>query len=231
MRRLRVFAVPFLTFPVLVLAGCSNSGSGLGSLRSLPPAPPSPSPSPSASPSASAPPASPPPLSLPATPCTITTGLDTKGMTAYLKGLRSSDRPGPSDYSALFMTDSGVYLRLKDAQRPCAPVPAQLSHFRVDMTRATTSAGYKFTYTAIDSLTLGVGPADGMVRGSVPPPPSGCGGTLSVLSVGQAVTEDELPRQLRLPPDDSTLDWTLADIPADRVLDAVFKPPPGAKNC
>ncbi|WP_328298124.1 hypothetical protein OG389_10075 [Streptomyces sp. NBC_00435] len=233
MRRLRVFAVPFLTLPALVLAGCSGSGSGLGSLRSAPPSA-STSPSASASPSPSplpTPAPSPPPSPAPTTPCTVTAGLDTKGMTGYLKGLRSSERPAPSDSSALFMVDNGVWLGLRDSQRPCGPVPVKLSHFRVDMTKSSSSAGYKFTYAPIDTLTLAVGPGDGLVRGSVPPPPSGCGGTLSVLYVGQDLAQNELPEHLSLPGTDSTLDWTLVDVSADRVLDAVFKPPPGAKSC
>lgn len=241
MRRLRVFAVPFLTLPGLVLAGCSGSGSGLGSLRpalpsassSAPSAPstapltvPSPTPTPTPTP-----PPPPPPSPAPTTPCTVTTGLDTKGMTGYLKGLRSSERPAPSDTPALFMVDNGVWLSLRESQRPCEAVPVKLGHFRVDMTKSSSSAGYKFTYAPIDTLTLAVGPGDGLVRGSVPPPPSGCGGTLSVLYVGRELEESELPEHLNLPAKDSTLDWTLVEVSADRVLDAVFKPPPGAKSC
>ncbi|WP_330295911.1 hypothetical protein [Streptomyces sp. NBC_00503] len=232
MRRLRVLAVPFLTLPLLVVAGCAGSGTGLplGAGGASPSASvlstPSPSPTPTPSPTPS-----PVPAPVPTTPCTVTAGLDTKGLTGYLKGLRSSDRPAASDSSALFMVDSGVWLGLRNSQRPCEAVPVKLSHVRVEMTKSSSSAGYKFTYGPIDTRTLAVGPDDGLVRGSVPPAPSGCGGALSILYVGQELAESELPEHLSLPTTDSTLDWTLVDVSVDRVLDAVFKPPPGAKSC
>ncbi|MFB6809359.1 hypothetical protein [Streptomyces sp. NPDC056387] len=233
MRRLRLRATAVLSVSAFVLAGCSGAGPAAdirgGAARSKASASPSPSPSASASPPAS--PgviAAPAPAPVPTLPCTSTTGLDATALADYLKGLKSSDR---ADSQALFMVDDGLYLRLVKTQPPCEPVPVKLGFFRVDMTHSTDSAGYKFTYTPIRTLTLAVGPADGKVDGSLPPAPSGCGGILSVAYVGRDLGESDLPHSLRLPAKDSTLDWVLIDVERDGVLDAVFKPPSGARDC
>ncbi|WP_330328551.1 hypothetical protein OHS33_01555 [Streptomyces sp. NBC_00536] len=245
MRRLRVSVVPLLTAPVLALTACSGSGSGaglgLGPDRSVPPASASPSASASAVPSAAAPvPPGPGTLPVPVPSaalsprCTPTASLDTAALGAYIRGLRASDR-AQSSYSALFMVDTGVYLRLKDAVRPCEPLRLKLTHFRVHIAKATpgstTAAGFSFTYAPIETLTVSAGPGDGFAEGSKPPATEKCGGTLSVVYLGEEVTERELPSQLQFPKTDSTLDWTLADVSAERVLDAVFKPPPEARSC
>ncbi|MEU9799497.1 hypothetical protein [Streptomyces sp. NPDC051000] len=49
--------------------------------------------------------------------------------------------------------------------------------------------------------------------------------------VGDEITEDDLPDQLRLPGADSPIDWTLVVLPADRALDGVFQPPAGVGGC
>ncbi|MER6521491.1 hypothetical protein ACFWHQ_33795 [Streptomyces sp. NPDC060334] len=227
MRRLRVLVVAFLTVPALALAGCG----GHGSPRSLPSDPlvpstttssaaaPTPTPSPTPTPT---------PTPSPTPTCTVTSGMGPDEKADYLKALRSKDRP---DYSALFMTDTGVYLSLKDGKRPCEAVEVKISHFRVDMTRATSKPGYSHSYKPINTVVVKVGPRDGFAPGSVPPPPQGCGGTLSVLYVGDEITEDDLPDELRLPSADSSIDWTLVVLTADRALDGVFQPPAGVRDC
>ncbi|MFG2709643.1 hypothetical protein ACGFX2_03680 [Streptomyces goshikiensis] len=220
MRRLPGLIVPLLTVPVLALAGCG----GAGQVRTAPsasasPSPLSPSPDPAPSPS-------------PSSPrnrlCVPTTYMTTAGRLAYLKDLSDSAH-GASP--AFFMTDSGVYLLAKETQRPCEAVRFQLSWFRVEMTRAGSgsTARYSFTYAPIESTTLSAGPRDGRVVGSVPPPPKGCSGTLSVVYVGEEITEDDLPDGLNMP--SGSLDWTLVSLDADRALSAVFKPPAGASSC
>ncbi|MEW1634964.1 hypothetical protein AB0469_12900 [Streptomyces sp. NPDC093801] len=199
----------------------------MGASRSKAPASASASASPSPSPSAPGPSGVIPP-DAPALPCTATKGLDSSALADYLKGLKSSDR---SDSRALFMVDDGVYLRLVKTQPPCEAVPVRLGFFRVDMSRSADSAGYTFTYAPIRTLTIAVGPRDGKADGSVPPAPSGCGGVLSVSYVGRDLVESDLPHSLRLPGKDSTLDWVLADVERDGVLDAVFKPPAGFRDC
>ncbi|MCX4525368.1 MULTISPECIES: hypothetical protein [unclassified Streptomyces] len=228
MRRLRGLIVPFLTLPVLALAGCG----GAGQVRTAPSAPASPSPvSPSPDPApASSPPPAPSPGSTRNRLCVPTTGMTTADRLAYFKDLSDSDH-GASP--AFFMTDSGVYLLAKETQRPCEAVRFQLSWFRVEMTRAGagSTARYSFTYAPIESTTLSAGPRDGRVVGSVPPPPKGCSGTLSVVYVGEEITEEDLPEGLNMPSASSTLDWTLVELDAERVLSAVFKPPAGASSC
>lgn len=223
MRRLRVLVVPFLTVPALVLAGCG----GQGSPRSLPSDPLVPGPATSSA-AAPTPTPTPTPTPSPTPTCTVTSGMGPDEKAAYLKALRSKDRP---DYSALFMTDTGVYLSLKDGKRPCEAVEVKVGHFRVDMTRATSKPGYSYSYKPINTVIVKVGPRDGLAPGSVPPPPEGCGGTLSVLYVGDEITEDDLPDGLRLPSADSSIDWTLVVLSADRALDGVFQPPAGVRNC
>ncbi|KIF03400.1 hypothetical protein PL81_24470 [Streptomyces sp. RSD-27] len=229
MRRSRLPAAVCLSLSALVLSACSGAGPGAdigaGAARSKAPASPSPSPSASSpAPSGVIPSADP----APSLPCTSTKGLDAPALTDYLKGLKSSDR---TDSRALFMVDDGLYLRLVKTQPPCEPVPVKLGFFRVDMTRSADSAGYAFTYAPIRTTTVSVGPSDGKVDGSLPPAPSGCGGVLSVSYVGRDLVESDLPHSLRLPGKDSTLDWVLIDVGRDGVLDAVFKPPPGARDC
>ncbi|MFI5979979.1 hypothetical protein ACIBEA_03775 [Streptomyces sp. NPDC051555] len=245
MPRLRAFAVPLLTAPLLALTACSGSGSdsgaglglGLGPDRATPSASASPSasapPTPSSSPSGPAPGTLPVPTGVASRPCTPIASLDAAGLGAYIKALRASDRT-TSSYSALFMVDTGVYLRLKDAQRPCEPIRVRLSHFRVHIAKATpgsSTGGFAFTYTPLETLTVSAGPGDGFAEGSKPPGTEKCGGTLSVSYLGDEVTPRELPSQLQFPKTDSTLDWTLADVSADRVLDAVFKPPADSGSC
>ncbi|MFD7029514.1 hypothetical protein ACFWAR_15895 [Streptomyces sp. NPDC059917] len=247
MPRLPASAALLLTVPLLALTACSGSGSdsgaglglGLGPDRAAPSASASPSASPSASapptPSASAPApgTAPVPTGAASRPCTPIAALDAAGLGAYIKALRASDRT-TSSYSALFMVDTGVYLRLKDAQRPCEPIRVRLSHFRVHIAKATpgsSTGGFSFTYTPLETLTVSAGPGDGFAEGSKPPATEKCGGTLSVSYLGDEVTARELPSQLQFPKTDSTLDWTLADVSADRVLDAVFKPPADAGSC
>lgn len=224
MRRLRLPAAVFLSLSALALAGCSGAGSGAdigaGASRSKAPS--------SASSSSPAPAPSDTPAPSPTAPCTATKGLDTAALAGYLKGLRSSDR---ADSEALFMVDTGMYLRLVKTQPPCEPVPTRIGFFRVDMAHSADSAGFKFTYAPIRAVTVAVGPRDGKVDGSTPPEPSGCGGVLSVAYLGRDLVESDLPRTLQLPSADSTLDWVIADVERDGVLDAVFKPPAGFRGC
>ncbi|GHD69213.1 hypothetical protein OHU17_26260 [Streptomyces goshikiensis] len=225
MRRLPGLIVPLLTVPLLALAGCGGGGQTRTAPPSVPasPSPLSPSPDPAPSPSPS-----PSPSSTRNGLCVPTMYMSTAGRLAYLKDLSDSSH-GASP--AFFMTDSGVYLLAKETQRPCEAVPFQLSWFRVEMTRAGSgsSARYSFTYAPIESTTLSAGPRDGRVVGSVPPPPKGCSGTLSVLYVGEEITEDDLPDGLNMP--GGSLDWSLVTLDADRALSAVFKPPAGASSC
>ncbi|MGW5347418.1 hypothetical protein ACWERJ_31665, partial [Streptomyces sp. NPDC004050] len=100
----------------------------------------------------------------------------------YLKHLKNSE---PGLPMAVFATDSGVHLFAEPTRRPCSPVPVRLGHFRVDVKRATSgSAQYSFRYAPIATLTVNVGPQDGMAPDSRPPGAQNCSGTLSVVYVG-----------------------------------------------
>ncbi|MEU8778805.1 hypothetical protein [Streptomyces sp. NPDC048606] len=242
MRRLPLLAAPLVALPVLLLTGCSDAVTGAdigaGPFPSATPSPTqSPSPSPSPSPSATQSQLVLPPTPLPswpvgartpATDCTPTSGLDAQGLTSYFKNLKSSDT---KDSPALFMVDDGVFFRLKDTRPPCESVPVKLSHFRVDMAHSKDSSGYTFTYKALRTLTLAVGPRDGKVDDSTPPATEHCAGVLSVIYEGQDLDQDDLPENLRLPAKDSTLDWTLVEVKREGALDAVFKPPADARSC
>ncbi|MEU5806943.1 hypothetical protein [Streptomyces sp. NPDC047718] len=147
----------------------------------------------------------------------------------YLKHLKNRE---PGLPMAVFATDSGVHLFAEPTRRPCSPVPVRLGHFRVDVKRATSgSAQYSFRYAPIATLTVNVGPQDGMAPDSRPPGAQNCSGTLSVVYVGTDITADELPDELSFRSGSTSLKWTSVDFTDERVLDTVFIPPPDAKSC
>ncbi|MDA5285788.1 hypothetical protein ACWGHM_17260 [Streptomyces sp. NPDC054904] len=245
MRRLPVSAVPFLAasllaVPLLAVTGCAGD-SPVGAEPSTsttyaPATPPASSPTPSPSPTP---------------PCVPTAGMDDAQRLAYLKDLKYDEIPS---MAALSLTDSGIRFTPDRARRPCEAVPVQVSHFRVDTTRyqeegkptpaplftlrplpgAPTQQRfrYSFSYEALSTVTVDVGPEEGGVPPSRPPATEKCAGTLSVVHIGKRITVEELPKEL-----DFSVDtrygtaWNSVDLSADRVLDAVFLPPPIPDLC
>ncbi|MFF3019673.1 hypothetical protein [Streptomyces sp. NPDC057939] len=249
MRRLPVSAVPFLTasllaVPLLAVTGCGGDplvrAEPSSSTTYAPATPPVSSPTPSPSPTP---------------PCVPTAGMDDAQRLGYLKNLKHEDRPQDP---ALFILDDGIMIFPADEDRSCEPVPVKVSHFWVETTRVRVEPSpastrptlppltgglgarptaepdrYAFEYAPINTVTVGVGPAEGFAHGgSEPPAAKKCSGTLSVVYVGEEITTADLPEELSFSSGGAvSLDWTSVDIDTDRALDAVFVPPTDPKSC
>ncbi|MFG2616872.1 hypothetical protein ACGFXC_04555 [Streptomyces sp. NPDC048507] len=226
---------------LLAVAGCSDGASPAAS-----PARPS-TPSTPAAPAASAAPATPPapapgPASAaPSAQCVDTGAMDQEKLTTYLARLKSSG--GSYGSKALKIDGDGLDFDPDPTERPCSAVQVTLSRFWVDITpgaavaapvpRPSSSRDQRFHYVPMDRPVLTVGPAEGIVDGSVPPQSSACRGSLSVVHTGAGLTEQDLPVDLEMPTSYTEAGRGAMDVKvtSDRVLAATFVPPSAPGGC
>ncbi|GGZ66147.1 hypothetical protein [Streptomyces subrutilus] len=239
MHRLRLFAAPLLVLPVLALQGCSGTGPA-GSAR------PGGSAS-AASSSTGAPGSSATPSATATYACVPIAGMGNGDRLAYLLNLRTSK---PDSGSGFFLSESGPFLDAHPSRRPCEAVPVRVTHFRVDLvgvprggpaptaaptlpTRRATPRGLDFSYTYVPlaAVTVNVGPDNGTAAGGASPKPTGCSGTLSVASIGEEITVQDLPDELDFTTGGRLSGYAKVHLAAARALDAIFIPPPDVATC
>ncbi|MFI5980055.1 hypothetical protein ACIBEA_04160 [Streptomyces sp. NPDC051555] len=164
--------------------------------------------------------------------------MDTGKLTSYLSRLKSTS--GSYGSKALKIDGSGLSFAPETTERPCAAVEVTLSRFWVDVSHGRTmpgrpspSPGKEFVYVFMDRPVLTVGPADGIVGGSVPPQSSACRGSLSVVHTGPDITESDLPNDLQIATSYTEAGRGALDVTvkAPRVLAATFVPPSTPGGC
>ncbi|MER5730673.1 hypothetical protein ABT084_20470 [Streptomyces sp. NPDC002138] len=235
---------------LLAVAGCSGGGvtasptaSRATGTASAPPTTPA-----APTPSAPAPgPAS--PSAAPSAQCVDTGAMDPDKLTVYLGRLKSSS--GSYGSRALKIDGSGLSFDPDPTERPCSAVKVTLSRFWVDITPAGRTPGLparpspppgqsarptppqKFQYALMDRPVLTVGPAAGIVDGSVPPQSSACRGSLSVVHTGADISEADLPADLQMPTSYTEAGRGAMDVKlkSDRALAATFVPPSAPSGC
>ncbi|MEV8533087.1 hypothetical protein [Streptomyces sp. NPDC051211] len=232
MRRLRGLAAPALAVALFGLAGCSDpapAAAGSPATRagtSSPPPTAIPSPPPTPTPT-------PTPTTVAPTPECVNTGaMDEGKLAGYLTRLKSSS--GSYGSRGLTIDDDGLRFRPDPTERPCSAVKVKLTRFWVDITRGRTSAErFAFDYKPIDSTAVPVGPADGTAAGSVPPDSEACRGSLSVVHLGPALTEEQLPYSLEMPTVFTPEGRGAMDVKvkADLSVAATFIPPTVPDGC
>ncbi len=244
----RRHVAPVAAGALLLLAGCSDDGSRPSSAdgparSSAAPAPSSPgtgtvtaspTPPPTATPTVTAAPA-------PVADCVDTSAFNPTRLRDYLV-----DLPGDtSGVKALHVDEYGVWFRPAVDHRACRALYVNVSQFWVTVTSNTstvrrtpgvgraTDADYLYEYEPIGTtavtLTLGVG----NVPGSAPPEPTACKGTLTVVHLGEAITDAELPDTLTFEPSLTGYGKGVSSITLkpDRVLAAGLVSPTGGTGC
>ncbi|WP_405363226.1 hypothetical protein OG535_37400 [Kitasatospora sp. NBC_00085] len=152
------------------------------------------------------------------------------GYLARLPGTARIIDPG------LFMRLDGLHLDTRTDERPCRPVAVTITRFSVRLAHTGTVPGsqFSFSYTPLDSVGVAVGPANGVAAGSVPPATSHCTGVLSVVHLGEAVREAELPAKFTMvtpnPPPTAPYDQNVT-VPGDRIVTAGLALPADAASC
>ncbi|MGW7100111.1 hypothetical protein [Streptomyces sp. NPDC054838] len=165
--------------------------------------------------------------------------MDQDKLTSYLGRLKSSS--GSYGSKALKIDGAGLDFAPDPTERPCSAVKVTLSRFWVDLTPGGTTSGLparpspdqKFRYVLMDRPVLTVGPADGIVPGSVPPQSSACRGSLSIVHTGPDITEADLPADLQMPTSYTEAGRGAMDVKvkSDRALAATFVPPSAPRGC
>ncbi|MFC9331634.1 hypothetical protein [Kitasatospora sp. NPDC057015] len=249
---------PVLAGAVLALAGCSGAGSGGTSADgtggpAATTAQSSPSPSPTAAPT---PTTSPTPR--PVADCTDTSAFTQQQLHDYLvklpsktgtlNGLHTSYDGVHFDPAFDHRACKALYVNvthfwvLVSGTAPAtfnpndwrSGIPGLSPRPRIPgLPTSTRTPGQQaeYTYEAISTtplaLTLGVG----LVVGTRPPEPEHCKGTLTVVHLGDAITDQELPETLRFEP--TTIDHgaSTVTVKADRALHATLVPPSSTTGC
>ncbi|MFD7033088.1 hypothetical protein ACFWAR_34200 [Streptomyces sp. NPDC059917] len=164
--------------------------------------------------------------------------MDTEKLTSYLSRLKSTS--GSYGSKALKIDGAGLSFAPEATERPCAAVKVTVSRFWVDVSHGATPPGRpspspraEFRYVFMDRPVLTVGPADGIVDGSVPPASAPCRGSLSVVHTGPDIEESDLPSDLQMPTSYTEAGRGAMDVKvkADRVLAATFVPPSTPTGC
>ncbi|MCX5213840.1 hypothetical protein OG689_32005 [Kitasatospora sp. NBC_00240] len=249
---------PLLACSLLALAGCSGSDPGHASAdagrsasASAQSPDPSPSPSPSPSPTVSH---TPPPVA----DCTDTAAFGQQQLHDYLAKL-PSDSGGlnglhtsydgvhynPSvDHrpcKTLYVNVTHFWVVVVGGGRPTfnpgdwstgiPGFPSRTPYPGVPTSTRTSSAEAEFTYKLISTTPLALTLGAGTVIGSRPPAPETCRGTLTVVHLGDPITDEELPDSLRF--EASTLDHgaSTVKVKADRAIDATLVPPSSRVGC
>ncbi|WP_411102933.1 hypothetical protein [Streptomyces sp. cmx-4-9] len=229
----RTAAATALGAALIALAGCSGGAEPAAAGKA---SPSTGSPPPATTP-APAPPA--PTSAQPAAPCVDTSGMGPQELGTYLARLKSGS--GSYGSKALKIDGDGLDFSPESSERPCAAVKLTLSRYWVDVDRSGASSGpprpspaaTEFRYVFLDRPVLTVGPADGIVEGSVPPQSAACRGSLSVVHTGADITEAELPGDLTMPTSFTSAGRGAMDVKvtAERVLAATFVPPSAPSGC
>ncbi|WP_371482626.1 hypothetical protein [Kitasatospora sp. NBC_00315] len=245
-------AVPALAGVLLTLAGCSSDGSRPASAdgpattaATAPTSAPTPTPTPTAA-ATTAP--APTTARSPVADCIDTSAFTTTQMHDYLTAL-----PGASSGLKGLRTDEyGVYFDPAVDHRSCRTLYVNVSHYWVLVTTDTsdttgttgttrrtpgtgrvTDTHYVYVYAPISTtavaLTLGVG----NVPGTAPPEPAACKGTLTVVHLGEAITDAELPATLSFEssPTGYGKGTSEVTVKADRALSAVLVSPTSRTGC
>ncbi|MGW6871984.1 hypothetical protein [Streptomyces xanthophaeus] len=239
--RLRGPVIASLGAALLAVAGCSGGAESAASRTASPSAsaasaPPATTPA-AAPPATSAPPA--PSSAAPSTECVDTSAMEPEKLGTYLTRLKSGS--GSYGSKALKIDGDGLSFEPEAVERPCAAVKVTLSRFWVDVARGGTTSGrarpsgdgHEFQYAFMDRPTLTVGPADGIVEGSVPPQSAACRGSLSVVHTGADITEADLPSDLKMPTSFTSAGRGAMDVKVgpERVIAATFVPPFAPSGC
>lgn len=88
-----------------------------------------------------------------------------------------------------------------------------------------------FTYKLINTTPLALTLGAGTVIGSGPPAPETCRGTLSVVHLGEPITDAELPDSLRFESSPIDRGASTVTVKADRAIDATLVPPSSRAGC
>ncbi|WP_406209649.1 hypothetical protein OH807_39185 [Kitasatospora sp. NBC_01560] len=136
----------------------------------------------------------------------------------------------------IVMDLDGLHLKTTNSERTCGPVTLRITRFTVRIAGAgpATATHSVYDYRPLDSITVTLGPADGLAPNSAPPAPSACTAVLSVAHLGDPVKDSQLPKTLPLGASDPapTKPYAITvKVQGDTVVAAGLVVPPTINGC